>query len=188
MSAAVVFGGGYKPPPPLHEERDEQGVVRSPCQENYPADTHPSAHKSVLESASMDSGCASGRTGSTAQATASGTADPGVVKQEKSSRGSVDTTKTRSDPQRVRMSSGERPIGAAKANNLIPRPCAKPPHHHPPLHHASPHIPQHSCNLQLAYASGNECSWEGKEGHTPAPTVQHCVTGSRVPVIRMPPQ
>ena len=42
------------------------------------------------------------------------TADPGVVKQDKSSRGSVDTTKTRSDPQRVRMSSGERPIGAAK--------------------------------------------------------------------------
>ena len=32
----------------------------------------------------------------------------------KSSRGSVDSTKTRSDPQRVRMSSGERPIGAAK--------------------------------------------------------------------------
>ena len=30
------------------------------------------------------------------------------------SGGSVDTTKTRSDPQRVRMSSGERPIGAAE--------------------------------------------------------------------------
>ena len=44
----------------------------------------------------------------------SGTADPGVVKQDKSSRGSVDTTKTCSGPQRVRMSSGERPIGAAK--------------------------------------------------------------------------
>ena len=44
----------------------------------------------------------------------SGTADPGVVKQDKSSRGSVDTTKTRSGPQRVRMSSGERPIGAAR--------------------------------------------------------------------------
>ena len=44
----------------------------------------------------------------------SGTADPGVVKQDKSSRGCVDTTKTRSGPQRVRMSSGERPIGAAK--------------------------------------------------------------------------
>ena len=39
---------------------------------------------------------------------------PGVVKQDKSSKGSVDTTITRLDPQRVRMSSGERPIGAAK--------------------------------------------------------------------------
>ena len=39
---------------------------------------------------------------------------PGVVKQDQSSGGSVDTTKTRSGPQRVRMSSGERPIGAAK--------------------------------------------------------------------------
>ena len=39
---------------------------------------------------------------------------PGVVKQDKSSGGSVDTTKTRLDPRRVRMSSGERPIGAAK--------------------------------------------------------------------------
>ena len=26
-------------------------VVRSPYQENYPADAHPNAHKSVLESA-----------------------------------------------------------------------------------------------------------------------------------------
>ena len=42
------------------------------------------------------------------------TADPRVVKQDKSSRGSVDTTKTPSDPQRVRMSSGERPTGTAK--------------------------------------------------------------------------
>ena len=39
---------------------------------------------------------------------------PGVVKQDKSSGGSVDTTKTHSDPQRVRMSRGERPLGAAK--------------------------------------------------------------------------
>ena len=44
----------------------------------------------------------------------SGTADPGVVKKDKSSRGSVGTTKTRLGPQRVRMSSGERPIGATK--------------------------------------------------------------------------
>ena len=39
---------------------------------------------------------------------------PPPVKQDMSSGGSVDTTKTRSDPQRVRKSSGERPIGAAK--------------------------------------------------------------------------
>ena len=47
-------------------------VVRSPCQENYHADAHPSAHKSVLESANprMDSECASGCTWSTARATA----------------------------------------------------------------------------------------------------------------------
>ena len=46
----------------------------------------------------------------------SGTADPGVVKQDKSSRGSVDTTRKRSGPQRVRMSSDERPIGTAKGH------------------------------------------------------------------------
>ena len=39
---------------------------------------------------------------------------PGVVKQDQSSGGSVDTTKPRPDPQRARMSGGERPIGAAK--------------------------------------------------------------------------
>ena len=100
----------YTPPPPI-------SVVRSPCQENYPADAHPSAHKSVLESAnpawtrSVHLDAPGQRHG---QQRVSGTADPGVVQQDKSSRGSVDTTKTRSDPQRVRMSSGERPTGAAK--------------------------------------------------------------------------
>ena len=46
--------------------------VRSPCQENNPADAHPSAHKSVLKLAShrTDSKCASGCTWSTARATA----------------------------------------------------------------------------------------------------------------------
>ena len=39
---------------------------------------------------------------------------PGVVKQGKSSRGSVDTTRTRSGPQRVGMCRGETPIGAAQ--------------------------------------------------------------------------
>ena len=52
---------------------------------------------------------------------------PGVVKQDKSSGGSVDTTKTRSDPQRVRMSSGERPMGAANGNQSDTLwPCAPP--------------------------------------------------------------
>ena len=65
---------------------------------------------------SMDSEGASGCPWSTAPATAPspGRPTPGLVKQDKSSGGSVDTTKTRSGPQRVRMSSGERPIGAAK--------------------------------------------------------------------------
>ena len=60
------------PPPPPQEKERIIVVVRSPCQENYPADAHPCAHKSVLESANprMDSGCASGCTWSTARATA----------------------------------------------------------------------------------------------------------------------
>ena len=54
-----------------------------------------------------------------------------AVKQDKSSGGSVDTTKTRSDPQRVRMSSGERPIGAARGKQsdtvTLPTPPPSPP-------------------------------------------------------------
>ena len=55
---------------------------------------------------------------------------PGVVKQDKSFGGSVDTTKTRSGPQRVRMSSGERPIGAAKGKQPNTEALCQPP---PPL-------------------------------------------------------
>ena len=55
---------------------------------------------------------------------------PGVVQQDKSSGGSVDTTKTRSGPQRVRMSSGERPIGAAKGKQPDTEALCQPP---PPL-------------------------------------------------------
>ena len=57
---------------------------------------------------------------------------PGVVKQDKSSGGSVDTTKTRSDPQRVRMSSGERPIGAAKGKQSDTEALCQPPPPSPP--------------------------------------------------------
>ena len=105
-------------------------VVRSPCQENYPADAHPSALKSVLELAnpawtrSVHLDAPGQRHG---QQPVSGTADPGVVKQDKSSRGSVDTTKTRLGPQRVRMSSGERPIGAAKGKQSDTEALCQPP-------------------------------------------------------------
>ena len=37
------------------------------------------------------------------------------------------TTKTRSGPQRVRMSSGERPIGAAKGTQSDPEALCQPP-------------------------------------------------------------
>ena len=49
---------------------------------------------------------------------------PGVVKQDKSSGGSV---KTRSDPQRVGMCSGERPIGAAKGKQTKTMALCRPP-------------------------------------------------------------
>ena len=52
---------------------------------------------------------------------------PRVVKQDKSSRGSVDTTKTRLDPQRVRMGSGERPIGAARGKQSDTEALGQPP-------------------------------------------------------------
>ena len=59
-------------------------VVRSPCQENYPADAHPSAHRSGLESAtpawtrSVHLDAPGQRHG---QQPVSGIADPRVVKQ-----------------------------------------------------------------------------------------------------------
>ena len=61
------------------------------------------------------------------QQPASRTADPEIVKQDTSSRGFVDTTKTRSDPRRVRMSSGERPIGAAKGKQPNTEALCQPP-------------------------------------------------------------
>ena len=61
---------------------------------------------------------------------------PRVVKQDKLSRGSVDTTKTRSDPQRVRMCSGERPIDATKGKHPTTEAFYQPP---PPNHHHHRH-------------------------------------------------
>ena len=126
-------------------------VVRSPCQENYPADAHPSAHKSVLESANqawtwsvhLD---APGQWHGQQPVSD----DPGVVKQDKSSRGSVDTTKIRSDPQRARMSSGERPIGAAEGKQSDTEALCQPPPPPAPgrLVYAQPLSPDGKCELQ----------------------------------------
>ena len=142
----VLGQGGPRSPKTVRSAEGEQGnekqeriivVVRSPCQENYPADAHPSALKSVLESVnpawtrSVHVDAPGQRHG---QQPISRTADPGVVKQDKSSGGSVDTTKTRSGPQRVRMSSGERPIGAAKGKQSDTEALCQPP---PPLPHIS---------------------------------------------------
>ena len=79
-----------------------------------------------------DSVGASGWPWSTARATAPspGRPTPGVVKQDKSSGGSVDTTKTRSGPQRVRLSGGERPIGAAKGTQSDTEALCQPPFVH----------------------------------------------------------
>ena len=66
---------------------------------------------------------------------------PRVVKQDKPSRGSVDT-KTPSDPQRVRMCKRERPIGAVKGKQTKPWPRAPPPPPSLPL--PPPPPPTHS--------------------------------------------
>ena len=94
-------------PKTVHSAEREEGqgkreriivVVRSPYQENYPANAHPSAHKSVMESANpawTPSVHPDARDQRHGQPPISGTADPGVVKLDKSSRGFIDTTKTR---------------------------------------------------------------------------------------------
>ena len=52
---------------------------------------------------------------------------PGVANQDTSSGGSVHTTKTRSDPQGVRMCTGERPICAAKGRQTNTMALCQPP-------------------------------------------------------------
>ena len=47
-------------------------------------------------------------------------------------RGLVDTTKTRSGPRRVRMRSGERPMGAAKGRQSDTKALCQPPPPRPP--------------------------------------------------------
>ena len=90
---------------------------------------------------------------------------PGVVKQDKLSRGSVDATKTRSGPQRVRMSSGERPIGAADGKQSDTEALCQPPPPPPP--------PANSCQR----CRPQECLCENNSGlfsqHQPLHLHQH---------------
>ena len=106
------FPQQLSPPPPPSHQKPLSGKWSCQC-------TRQRAQVSAgVRNPRMDSECASGCTWSTARATAPspGRPTPGVVKQDKSSGGSVDTTETRSDPQRVRMCKGKRPIGAAEGN------------------------------------------------------------------------
>ena len=129
--------GRQLPPLPQKEEKERTKgkeslwVLRAPVRKMILQIPHPrraqvSAGVSKL---GMDSECASGCTWSTARAPARlrDSRPPRVAKQDKSSGGSIDTTKTRSDPQRVRMSSGETPIGAAKGKQPNTAALCQPP-------------------------------------------------------------
>ena len=78
----------------------------------------------------------------------------GVVKQDKSSGGSVDTTKTRSGPQRVRMSSGERPIAAAKGKQSHTEALCQPPPPPPTFYFSPAGAPQYRATQHHARAAG----------------------------------
>ena len=127
----------------------------------------------------MDLECASGCTWSTARATARlrDGRPPGVVKQDKSFGGSVDTTKPRSDPQRIRVSSGERPIGAAKGKQSDTQAlCQAPP---PPLFQRIPADPLRP-GLLWVRVQGPTRSADLGEGDTPNPnTFAHVCRAAR---------
>ena len=75
---------------------------------------------------------------------------PGVVKQDKSSGGSVGTTKTRSDPQRVGMCKGERPIGAAKGKQTM-APCYPPEVENPTSTRAPAYAEKYQCHHLMTH-------------------------------------
>ena len=79
---------------------------------------------------------------STGNSPSLGQPTPGVVKQDKSSGGSVDTTKTCSDPRRVRMCKGQRPIGTAKGKRPNTEALCHPP---PPLAYYREFRGRHGC-------------------------------------------
>ena len=134
-------GGGHERRTPQSPRRTARPQPPPPPPFLIPAPPQVTL-KSVLELANprMDSECASGCPWSAARATAPspGRPTPGVVKQDKSSGGSIDTTKTRSGPRRVRMCGGERPIGYARGKQSDTEALCQPP---PPPHtHKDPRL------------------------------------------------
>ena len=114
---------------------------------------------------------------------------PGVVKQDKSSGGSVDTTKTLSGPQRVRMSSGERPIGAAKGKQSDTEALCQTPPPPPLLTHGwatrAAHVPprpRHSPRPAVMGGPAQPSSAQACPSHrTPTsvgPSLPHCPSAS----------
>ena len=118
---------------------------------------------------------------------------PGVVKQDKSSRGSVDTTKTRSDSQRVRMSSGERPTGAAKGKQSDTEALCQPPPP-PPVDVLVPRPATDGESETVGQQSSLVGPRESREAHgrrQPPAEQQHlralCRTPLTLPMTQLPP-
>ena len=92
---------------------------------------------------------------------------PGAVKQDKSSGGSIDTTKTRSGPQRVRLYKGKRPIGAANGKPTNTMASCQPP---PPQEEGigtyvpeGPHLFRVTVSFSCMRSSLNFKSWSLRE-------------------------
>ena len=103
---------------------------------------------------------------------------PPAPLQDKSSRGSVDTTKTRSGPRRVRMCSGERPIGVAKGKQSDTEALCQPP---PPLQILNP-----DCKTPLALSA---CRLSPPTTRIPCSLLySHSVLLSSSPRVRLRPQ
>ena len=113
---------------------------------------------------------------------------PRVVKQDTSSGGSVDTTKTCSDPQRVGMCSGERPTGTAKGKQPNTEALCHPPP--PPPKGSTASVPralssQHFFPVRLG---GHEACLCRQAPITPRPTRSVCTPCALRESYTSPPQ
>ena len=107
----------------------------------------------------------------------SGTADPRSSQTGQVIRGSVDTTKTRSGPQRVRMCGGERPMGTAKGKQTNTVASCQPPPPFPLRRHRLVQSPLPGQTVNCG-ASGGACAKGG--GGLP----HHCHVGTHAVPLR----